>query len=151
MTHSLNVNENDAKPTYQTILRRLNAISCAHVTLREPINKNKNTTNGDNNNNRMEIVPTKRTMNRWCDGSNAVCDTPTQELYVSVQQHDYRNQQCLQQQSPSPINSTFDSVVLRSYLIHSSKRTRTQHTPVHVDILLFEIIVRITHLSPIHR
>lgn len=103
---SLNT-KSDAKPTYETILQRLNAISCAHVTLREPINKNKT-----NNNNQMEINPNE-TNDRWRDcAENAVCDTPTQELDVSDQQRViYRNQQYSQQQSPATINSSIEKLV----------------------------------------
>lgn len=118
-----------AKPTYETILQRLNSISCAHVTLREPINKNKNNSttnsnsnsNNNNNNNRVESIPNKHTTNGWRDGENAVCDTPTQELHVTAEQCVvYRNQRCLPQQSPPPINSTIESLVLP--LTHSPIR-----------------------------
>lgn len=108
----------EAKPTYETILQRLNAISCAHVTLREPINKNKNNNLMENNSNKAN--------NRWCTSENAVCDTPTQELQISVQQQqqqrDYRiQQQRLLQQSPLPlINSTIETLVHTTHyvLIH---------------------------------
>lgn len=114
-TNSL-ITKSDAKPTYETILQKLNAISCAHVTLREPINKNKT-----NNNIQMENNLNENN-NRWRDcAENAVCDTPTQELDVSVQQRVYRNQQCLQQQSPTMINSTIEKLV-RTFtaLIHTN-------------------------------
>lgn len=104
-TNSLN-KRSDAKPTYETILRKLNAVSCAHVTLREPINKNKTI----NNNIEMENNSNKNNNNHWRDcAENAICDTPTQELDVSVQQRVYRNQQCLQQ--PPMINSTIEKLV----------------------------------------
>lgn len=128
--YSLSTNV-DAKPTYETILQRLNKISCAHVTLREPINKNKNSDRMENNANK------NNNNNHWRNYGNAVCDLPPTQ--TSVQQRNYRNQPFSQhqhQQMLPPIHS----LVLNSHIIHSYERDRTRNT----RISLFEIYLKYT-------
>lgn len=147
-TSSLNT-KSDAKPTYETILQKLNAVSCAHVTLREPINKNKT-----NNNNQMENT-TNKNNDRWRDCAEiAVCDTPTRELDAPVQQRVYRNQQYSQQQSPATINSSIEKLVrtftqlpytqipyfvISNYRIYIGFRFRVRHIQIPTDTVVLRV------------
>lgn len=132
--HLLN---NGAKPPYEAILQRLNAFSCAQITLREPINRNNNI---KNNNDLMNNNNSNKNNKHWNDGgSSAVCgDTPTQELPVSVQQQDYRNQQHLQQSQP--INSTIETLVhARIYTLSTYNNTYTNMCSNHL-LLFYEFL-----------
>lgn len=126
-----NTIKSEQKPTYETILQRLNAYSCAQVSLREPV-INKDT----NSNNQMEYDSNERNNNgnmhnhnsngALSNGSrNAVYETPTPKLYLVKQepdqQHqlqllDYQKQHCLQLQSSPSIISSIETLVSHSYL-----------------------------------